>query len=212
MFSLDSRFLRSISDPLIIMDTDHKILFINEKGAGIYGSTEQAATGRICYEVFKKTYEHCKDCPVEEVLKNRKSFFTEQSEVMPDGRRIYGEVRSYPVFNDDNELIAVSTIAIDITDKKKRQKEYAAFLSRQITEKAFNKTQKDEASGIRVSLSDRETEVLRLVAGGCSNPEIADTLCISLNTVKTHITHIFNKLGINDRTLAAVRASKMNLI
>jgi DNA-binding NarL/FixJ family response regulator len=49
-------------------------------------------------------------------------------------------------------------------------------------------------------LSDRETEVLRLVAEGCSNKEIAHTLFLSEGTVKAHISHIMNKLGVDRRT------------
>jgi DNA-binding NarL/FixJ family response regulator len=52
------------------------------------------------------------------------------------------------------------------------------------------------------SLSDREVEVLRLVAQGASNKEVAKQLWISEATVKTHLIHIFGKLGVNDRTSA----------
>jgi DNA-binding NarL/FixJ family response regulator len=51
-------------------------------------------------------------------------------------------------------------------------------------------------------LSDREVEVLRLVAQGASNKEVAKQLWISEATVKTHLIHIFGKLGVNDRTSA----------
>jgi LuxR family maltose regulon positive regulatory protein len=53
-------------------------------------------------------------------------------------------------------------------------------------------------------LSDREREVLRLVAAGLTNDEIARELVVSLNTVKTHLKRIYDKLGVNDRR-AAVR-------
>jgi DNA-binding NarL/FixJ family response regulator len=53
-------------------------------------------------------------------------------------------------------------------------------------------------------LTPREKEVLSLIADGRSNPEIADTLCITRNTVKSHLTHIYSALGIHTRTEAAV--------
>jgi len=56
------------------------------------------------------------------------------------------------------------------------------------------------------ALSDREVEVLRLVARGLNNPEIAQELFISEATVKTHVTHIFTKLGLRDRAAAIVYA------
>ncbi|NPA26541.1 MAG: response regulator transcription factor [Chloroflexi bacterium] len=60
-------------------------------------------------------------------------------------------------------------------------------------------------------LTDQEVRVLRLIAQGMSNQEIADRLHISLNTVKTHIKHIFSKLGVSDRTQAAVWAWRHGL-
>jgi len=61
-------------------------------------------------------------------------------------------------------------------------------------------------------LTDRETEVLSLIARGLSNMEIAKTLCISMNTVKTHIKNIFYKLEVEDRTQAAMKAVKNDII
>jgi DNA-binding CsgD family transcriptional regulator len=61
------------------------------------------------------------------------------------------------------------------------------------------------------SLSQREVEVLRLVAAGKSNREIADTLCISLNTVATHVRNILTKTGTANRTEAAAYALRHGL-
>ncbi|MDO7880913.1 response regulator [Salinibacterium soli] len=63
-----------------------------------------------------------------------------------------------------------------------------------------------------VSLSARETEVLRLVAQGQSNPAIAATLFVSEATVKTHLLHAFEKLGVNDRTRAVTKAMELGLL
>lgn len=62
------------------------------------------------------------------------------------------------------------------------------------------------------SLTPRETEILRLVARGLSNPEIAEALFIGESTVKTHLLRAFEKLGVNDRTRAVTRAMELALL
>lgn len=59
-----------------------------------------------------------------------------------------------------------------------------------------------------ISLSPRETEVLRLVADGLSNQKIAERLGLGLETIKTHMRHIMEKLAVSDRTEAAVKAMR----
>jgi NarL family two-component system response regulator LiaR len=61
-------------------------------------------------------------------------------------------------------------------------------------------------------LTDRETEVIRLVAQGRSNQEIAQTLVISDKTVKTHVSNILGKLNMEDRTQLAIYAIKKGLV
>jgi DNA-binding NarL/FixJ family response regulator len=63
-----------------------------------------------------------------------------------------------------------------------------------------------------VSLSPRETQVLRLVAAGKSNPTIAAELFVGEATVKTHLLHAFEKLEVSDRTRAVTRAMELGLI
>jgi LuxR family maltose regulon positive regulatory protein len=66
--------------------------------------------------------------------------------------------------------------------------------------------------GLIEPLTRRELEVLRLIAAGDSNQEIAGKLVITLSAVKKHTGNIFRKLGVNSRTLAAVRARKLGLL
>jgi LuxR family maltose regulon positive regulatory protein len=61
-------------------------------------------------------------------------------------------------------------------------------------------------------LSERELQVLRLVATGLSNRDIAEALYISVNTVKTHLQRIYGKLGVSSRTAATTKAQKLNLL
>ena len=61
-------------------------------------------------------------------------------------------------------------------------------------------------------LSEREQDVLRLLASGCSNKEIGSRLNIAEGTVKNHMTNVLGKLQVFDRTQAALRARELGLI
>lgn len=61
-------------------------------------------------------------------------------------------------------------------------------------------------------LSEREREILALIARGASNKEIAGQLFIAEGTVKNHVTHILGKLGVRDRTQAALKAKELGLL
>jgi len=70
----------------------------------------------------------------------------------------------------------------------------------------------DEAQVARLKLSKRELEVLQLMAEGLSNLQIAERLFISLNTIKTHSSKIFEKLEVQRRTQAVEMARKLKII
>jgi len=57
-------------------------------------------------------------------------------------------------------------------------------------------------------LTEREWEILRLLVEGLSNKEIASALCITVNTVETHLRHIYEKLGVRNRLLATAWYTK----
>jgi two-component system, NarL family, response regulator LiaR len=86
-----------------------------------------------------------------------------------------------------------------------------------LTAKAPTVTETGEPDGVRVSagelgISPREEEVLRLIAAGHSNQEIADKMFLSLNTVKKHTGSLFRKLEAERRTQAIEKARKIGLI
>ncbi len=64
----------------------------------------------------------------------------------------------------------------------------------------------------KLGLSKREIEVLELLAEGYSNQEIGDKLFVSLNTIKTHISSIYQKLNVQRRTQAIQRAQELKII
>ena len=68
------------------------------------------------------------------------------------------------------------------------------------------------AAASRTGLTSREIEVLRLIAAGATNREIADRLVVSEGTVKNHVSHILARLGLRDRTQAALHARDQGLL
>jgi DNA-binding NarL/FixJ family response regulator len=70
----------------------------------------------------------------------------------------------------------------------------------------------DSIQALLVPLSTRELEILRLLAGGATNREIALQLFIAEGTVKNHVTNIFSKLDVTDRTRAAIKARELGLL
>ena len=87
-----------------------------------------------------------------------------------------------------------------------------AITKRLIGEFARQRPRPAQSSGQLGALTPRETEVLRLIAGGLSNPEIAERLVVTEETVKTHVSRVLSKLGLRDRTQAVVAAYESGLV
>ncbi len=86
----------------------------------------------------------------------------------------------------------------------------------QITEKILDSVEglKNEFMSLERPdpLTNRETEILRLMAGGYSNKEIANSIFVAEGTVKNHVSNILSKLGVRDRTRAVLKALELGLI
>ncbi len=89
-----------------------------------------------------------------------------------------------------------------------------AFLDPAVTERVLNGFRRAgrEQTSTAPDLTDRETDVLRLIARGLTNGEIGSALGISQVTVKTHVNHIFTKLDLRDRAAAIVYAYDRGLV
>jgi DNA-binding NarL/FixJ family response regulator/class 3 adenylate cyclase len=90
----------------------------------------------------------------------------------------------------------------------------APSITRRLVER-FARVARPEADAVPAALAEltsRELEVLRLVARGLSNAEIAAELVVGDNTVKTHVAHVLNKLGLRDRVQAVVLAYETGLV
>jgi NarL family two-component system response regulator LiaR len=88
-----------------------------------------------------------------------------------------------------------------------------SILESQVASKIMNRfRQPKPVAAAHEELTEREMEVLRLIASGRSNQDVADELFIGIKTVKFHVTNILAKLGVEDRTQAAIYAFKNGLV
>ncbi len=99
-----------------------------------------------------------------------------------------------------------------LTGESPLNQEVAMRLLTQLIEEEVPKEVGLKETRPRVSLSPREVDVLRLVARGQTNQQIAQRLFISVSTVKKHVRSIVSKLGVSDRVQAAIRAVELGVL
>lgn len=103
--------------------------------------------------------------------------------------------------------------ASEIADAIRAAARGQSVLESQVASKMMNRFRKPAQAEAQPheELTEREMEVLQLLAQGKSNQEIADELFIGIKTVKYHMTNLFGKLGVEDRTQAAIYAHRHGL-
>lgn len=142
------------------------------------------------YKILPRT--NCRECGFQSCLAFAAALSTGEMTIdqCPSASRPIEEKAVYPVVDSEGRL--TGTIELDLPERKHSE-----------TEKQIE---------LESLLTQRELQVLQLLARGRTNPEISEELFISPHTVKTHVVHIYEKLGVNDRAQAAVLASRYNLI
>ena len=224
---LEGDILKSLRIPLAVIDNEFRFLWLNREMARIYQVQPERVTGRICYQLAASDQDGpCYDCPVAAVQKSGRREVSQKYKDFPDGVRKYGEVSAFPIYGPQQKIAATLVMVIDITDKIVIDMDAAyqtlarlmPSLKRSMSHPADPLTPKgvkqssEQARTRNGSLTHRETQVLHLLTKGFSNTRIASRLAISPHTVKSHVIHIFNKLGVNDRIQAAVEATKRQII
>lgn len=102
--------------------------------------------------------------------------------------------------------------ASHIADSIRKTLNGDAVLEPEVTNKMMKRMRQGSGHALHDDLTDREHEVLLLMAEGKTNQDIADTLFIALKTAKTHVSNILSKLEVSDRTQAVIYAFEHKLV
>jgi ATP/maltotriose-dependent transcriptional regulator MalT len=196
----------------------YQIIWGNRKKATEHGLCQKELTGKICYKLFFRRNYPCPKCSVSNALESKKAYTIEKRCEMATCRQEWCQQRAIPILDKNNEVAFIIVYGMHTTDKMikaQRQDRYIENLENALFE--MKKNPGDSVSThvnrrLHSRLTVREVEVLNLVADGFTNPEISNILSISVHTAKTHVISIFNKLGVNNRTQAAVIAAFHQLI
>ncbi len=103
-------------------------------------------------------------------------------------------------------------LAIKLTKPKTKIITETIFIEKEVYINNTEQFTLNQAELTKLGISNRELEVLQLMAEGLSNEEIAKKLYVSINTIKTHTSKIFEKLDVKRRTQAVEMAKRLNLI
>jgi len=138
------------------------------------------------------------------------------------------DLDNYFIANPKAKIIVLAEHAGDAEIAKALKKGAAGYICKDISPEELVKAIRAVAAGRkyipddiarvlsenfgREELTPAESNVLRMIVGGMSNKEIAFTLDVSENTIKSHIQNIFGKIGVSDRTSAATTAIKRGLV
>lgn len=208
--------LESLGESVAVVDRELRLVWSKDPLLEQFNPGAQRM-GRHCYKALNQRDAPCpiEECPVRPVFSTGKPHSVERHIVLPDGRELWREARAYPIFDGRGRVAFAARISFDITHRKRRDS---------IRERDLENMERslEELSRIQLehlpfqpsgpALSPRELEVLRLMSQGLAKRQIAEVLSISLNTVKRHVSNIFDKLAVNDRAQAAVWAARNNLV
>ena len=172
------------------------------------------------FDIFKLLPQtNCKECGYTTCMAFAAAISKSETtpDKCPDFRDPISESATYPIFDKEGNLEATISIEIDTAKRDislEKQKKHVEKIEKKLIdlEQEHNALLEDNQNEVQTDLTGREIEVLRLIAKGETNTEISDILSISPHTVKSHVIHIFNKLGVNDRTQAAVWATRHKLV
>lgn len=213
-----NQVLGEVADPVAVLSRDYEMLWANRTVLGFLGLELEFLGRRPCYELLQRRSKRCPDCPVSLVFSSGEPAVIEKPFYCESGSVVWREIRAYPIRSAQGDVVGAIRIGFDITKRKllaERQTRHLDSLERTLNEIAGPSDSRAPDSGASQpigNITNRELQVLRLVARGLTNAEIAGILKISPHTVKSHVVHVLQKLGAGSRTDAAVTALNLKLI
>jgi two-component system, NarL family, response regulator LiaR len=190
---------------------------LEDQGISVVGEAADGAEGvRLALHAKPDVVVMDLNMPVMNGIEATRKLIAEQ----PDAKVLVLTINE----DDDSAFAAISAGAVgflvkdasitEIAEGVRAAAEGRSYLSPRIAGglvKRLRDTQRTAADG-EVDLSERELEVLRLLAEGRDNAEIAAELVVSVGTVKTHVSRVLLKLGLENRIQAAVYAARRGLV
>ena len=162
---------------------------------------------------------NCKECGYQTCVAFAAALARQQTSLLkcPYLERPIEEKSTFQMKNKDGHITKTISLSVDTDSIRKEvtnQERQIQALQERLKELENNKFNQIDTSNqlLMAPLTKREIEVLRLLARGATNKEISSQLFISDHTVKSHVNHIFDKLGVNDRTQASVWAALNNFL
>ena len=205
--------LEGAADGALILDTEDRVVFWNSAAERLLGFRAEEVIGRPCHEVMRgktlKGHPLCaRPCSIACRLAGGRAVRNfDMQTFTKSGRMVWLNVSSIPVPTRKKGRFAVAHLFRDVTKQARVRRlveDLHSVLCSGPAEPAGPATGSDPTPAISptLPLSEREREVLRLLAAGEPSKAIADRLCISQATVRNHIQHILEKLGAHSRLQA----------
>jgi len=131
--------VNGIQDFILVITPDMEIIDANESFLTKMHYTREDVIGKKCYQVYHKLGHPCNggetDCPLQEVVRNKRQVRKIQTRLMPDGEKRYYEVNIYPIWEKDGKISKFIHISRDITQHKKEEEELTRRLEHMVQDR-----------------------------------------------------------------------------
>lgn len=181
---VSSYIISNINESIILLDHDLKIIFINKKTEELSGETKDKILNKDLSKIALK-YDLIAG-EIDTMVNNQDNDFSCRLYFKGTADPILMDVKCSKVYDKFNDLLGILLIGNEVKEVKQL--------------KLFYK------------LTDREVEIVQLILQGLSNKEIGAHAKLTENTVKSHVTHVFNKLNVNGRVEMINLLTEYNLI